>query len=259
MRLQEDASLAVAPVVDEGAAVALHRDAAQRDLVAPHQVGDDRAGLAADRRAQHRTRAERSRHATDPVALTPGVQVHLDLAVGVAFELDEEHERGREDREVGRVGHAPALPARPNVQTDEPIRMAPMLLADLVATATAVGSTRSRLAKVDAIATLLGSLAPEEIVDATGLPRRRSAAGPHRHRMGHDPRPRRHAGDRTVDHDRRRVARGRRGPRRAPAPVRCAPRRDDPRSVVRAGHRTGEPTSSAACSSASCGRARSKA
>jgi len=46
--------------------------------------------------------------------------------------------------------------------------MAPMLLADLVTTATAVGSTRSRLAKVDAIATLLGRLAPEEIVDATG-------------------------------------------------------------------------------------------
>ena len=46
--------------------------------------------------------------------------------------------------------------------------MAPMLLTDLVATATAVGSTRSRLAKIDAIATLLGSLAPEEIVDATG-------------------------------------------------------------------------------------------
>ena len=43
-----------------------------------------------------------------------------------------------------------------------------MLLADLVATAATVASTRSRLAKVDALATLLGRLAPEEVIAATG-------------------------------------------------------------------------------------------
>ena len=43
-----------------------------------------------------------------------------------------------------------------------------MLLADLVATAATVASTRSRLAKVDALATLLGRLAPDEVIAATG-------------------------------------------------------------------------------------------
>ncbi|MGO4592478.1 ATP-dependent DNA ligase [Leifsonia sp. 2TAF2] len=44
-----------------------------------------------------------------------------------------------------------------------------MLLDALVTTAEAVTATRSRLAKVDALATLLGSLAPEEIAPAVGF------------------------------------------------------------------------------------------
>ena len=83
------------------------------------------------------------------------------------------------------------------------------------------------------IATLLGRLAPDEIVAATGLPRRRSAAGTHRHRLGHDPRPRRHAGDRTDAHDRRRRARDRRRPRRHRRRFGARPARD-PRGALRA-------------------------
>lgn len=44
-----------------------------------------------------------------------------------------------------------------------------MLLADLVAATAAVTATRSRLAKVDALAGLLQALAPDEIVPAVGL------------------------------------------------------------------------------------------
>ncbi|MBM7503821.1 ATP-dependent DNA ligase [Agromyces aurantiacus] len=44
-----------------------------------------------------------------------------------------------------------------------------MLLDELVATAERVASTRSRLAKVDALATLLGGLAPDEILPAVGF------------------------------------------------------------------------------------------
>ena len=44
-----------------------------------------------------------------------------------------------------------------------------MLLLELVETTTAVASTRSRLAKVDALAQLLGRLEPAEIPTAVGL------------------------------------------------------------------------------------------
>ncbi|GGI43837.1 DNA ligase-1 [Agromyces flavus] len=44
-----------------------------------------------------------------------------------------------------------------------------MLLDELVATAERVASTRSRLAKVDALATLLGRLEPDEILPAVGF------------------------------------------------------------------------------------------
>ncbi|HEU4755420.1 MAG TPA: ATP-dependent DNA ligase, partial [Agromyces sp.] len=44
-----------------------------------------------------------------------------------------------------------------------------MLLDELAATVERVASTRSRLAKVDALAGLLGGLAPDEILPAVGL------------------------------------------------------------------------------------------
>ncbi|HEY2557980.1 MAG TPA: ATP-dependent DNA ligase, partial [Diaminobutyricibacter sp.] len=44
-----------------------------------------------------------------------------------------------------------------------------MLLDALVTTADAVASTRSRLAKVDALAALLAQLEPEEIAPAVGF------------------------------------------------------------------------------------------
>ena len=44
-----------------------------------------------------------------------------------------------------------------------------MLLDELVTTADAVASTRSRLAKVDALADLLGRLEPDEIAPAVGF------------------------------------------------------------------------------------------
>ena len=43
-----------------------------------------------------------------------------------------------------------------------------MLLADVVETSTNVSSTRSRLAKIDALASLLSRVPPDEIVAATG-------------------------------------------------------------------------------------------
>ncbi|MGH8976709.1 MAG: ATP-dependent DNA ligase, partial [Acidimicrobiia bacterium] len=43
-----------------------------------------------------------------------------------------------------------------------------MLLGELVETSSTVASTRSRLAKVDALASLLRRLEPDEIVPATG-------------------------------------------------------------------------------------------
>ena len=44
-----------------------------------------------------------------------------------------------------------------------------MLLADLVATSTAVASTRARSTKTAALAELLGRLAPDEIEPAVGF------------------------------------------------------------------------------------------
>jgi DNA ligase 1 len=55
-----------------------------------------------------------------------------------------------------------------------------MLLAELVATTDAVAATRSRLAKVDALATLLRALAPGEILPAVGL----LTASPRQGRLG---------------------------------------------------------------------------
>ena len=122
-----------------------------------------------------------------------------------------------------------------------------MLLADVVETSTTVSATRSRLAKIDALASLLAGVPADEIVAATGYlvgdapqgrigigwatvarPRRREQrrAGPdHRRRLERDRcRARRH--------------RSRFGPRptRPPRP-RCSPARHPPR-----------PTSSAGCS-----------
>ena len=136
--------------------------------------------------------------------------------------------------------------------------MAPMLLTELVATATAVGSTRSRLAKVDAIATLLGRLAPEEIVDATGylvgdLPQGRIGIGWATIRdLDVTPATEPSITIEDVAHavDAVRDAHWRGFGTRAAR---------HPRSVVRAGDRAGELTSSAASSSASCARARSPA
>ncbi len=48
-------------------------------------------------------------------------------------------------------------------------RLDPVLLDEIVATTEAVTATRSRLAKVDALASLLGRLAPDEIAPAVGF------------------------------------------------------------------------------------------
>ena len=96
-----------------------------------------------------------------------------------------------------------------------------MLLAELVATSAAVAATRSRKAKVAALAELLGRVEPEELEVVVVLPRRRAAPaayGPGLARRQRPPRP-----------GRRALADGARGPRRlrgdvAPVRLRVAAR-----------------------------------
>ena len=90
-----------------------------------------------------------------------------------------------------------------------------MLLADLVETSEPVASTRSRLAKVDALVDAARPPRARRDRRRDRVPRRRSAAGTRRHRVGDDPRPRRRRRRReptlTIDDV---VARDRRRPRR---------------------------------------------
>ena len=109
-RLERDPALTVAPVVDVGAAVAFHRDAAQRHTLSLQQIGNHAARLPADGRAQHRSSAECARHAGHPVTLASRMEVHLEPALGVLFQFDEQDQCGREDRKVGSVSHAGPLP-----------------------------------------------------------------------------------------------------------------------------------------------------
>ena len=98
-----------------------------------------------------------------------------------------------------------------------------MLLADVVETSTTVSATRSRLAKIDALASLLAPCPGRRDRRGHRLPRRRRAARPHRYRLGDAARPRRReqrrAGPdhrRCLEHDRCRARRHRSRFGRAP-------------------------------------------
>ena len=98
-----------------------------------------------------------------------------------------------------------------------------MLLADVVETSTTVTATRSRLAKIDALASLLARVPADEIVAATGYLVGDAPQGPHRYRLGDAARPRRRE-RRRAGADHRATSRTRSMPcATPPVPVRSAP------------------------------------
>ncbi len=87
LRLEQHDALAVAPVVDVGAVGVVHVDGADLGRAAHgRQRPGHLARLTPERPAQDRPAAQHADHAGHPGALPTGVQVQLDVVVGVGLE-----------------------------------------------------------------------------------------------------------------------------------------------------------------------------
>ena len=109
--------------------------------------------------------------AVDRQAGAQGAQDDPRGGAGAGARGRREADRRAARRGAGRAGHGPRRPPLTGVSGGRTVGArcedAGMLLAEVVATSAAVGATRSRKAKVAALAALLRAAAPEEIEPAT--------------------------------------------------------------------------------------------